>query len=415
MASVCLTAAVPDGDLAEGAAIVAACRLGQDAEDRGGHQLLSFALALDPDNERALLLQARHERGQPFEEMQLADSGRQFVTFLEEAAAKATPKTRALLLYRVIELVDPDHERALLELTRAKNQGTDTEFETLLDAIQAKESAKPPAEEPKKTGEKPRDLTAVLARVTYQPTSAPSHMLYAEPMFVLNELNRLLRASGISIDVQSKTRPVVKYNNGQEMQSGAFRSRQFRTLGYYSADKDPLAGASGQHIVWLMCALHDLGWQPDGNRLLLVDAADASGPGSGTLSDARSLTEKVEKSHTGFLKAYKGKDIYVMGVVSGLGKGSARYVHLAGDQVRVYLDSKVSAEAVAKLTDNYDRVVKADRASRRQTTTTNTTGTTERAVLFVGEARCDGVISGRVVLKGCGDFVSLRTSLAQSN
>jgi|GEM_PF-2564432 len=401
-----------DAELAEGAAIAAACRLGKDAGDNAGLQLLAFALAMDPDSERALLLQAKRERGQPFDDVELADGGHQFVAFLEEAATSARPKARSLLLYRVIELVDPTHERALLELTRAKNQGIDTDFDALLRAARTRDrEAAKPAEGAPKASEKPRDLLDALAAVTYQPASSSNVVLYTEPMYVLNQLNRQLHDSGLAITVQSKTRAVETYNDGQEMQSSAFRSRNYRSAGYSSSGEDPLAGATGRQVVWLVCALHDLGWQQQGSRLVLVDSADASGAGSGTLNAARALAAQAKKSQVDFLKAYKGKVIGVAGVVSGVGKGDPPYVHLSSDQVRVYLGTKVPEDTVARLNEEYDRAVKADRG-RRDDDDGRAYYAAPRALLFVGEARCDGVTSGRVVLKACSDFALLRTNPA---
>lgn len=400
-----------EAELAEGAAIVAACRLGKDADDAAGLKLLAFALAMDPDNERALLLQAKRERGQPFDEVELADGGRQFVAFLGAAAASAKPRARGLLLYRVIELVDPDHERALLELTRARNQGVDTDFNALLRAARPRDGDAPrTGEDAPKAAEKPRDAFAVLETVTYQPTSASSTLLYTAPLDILNQLNRQLQGKGLTLAVQSKTRAVETYNDGQYMQSSAFRSRAYRTSGYYSSDRDPLAGATGRQIVWLVCALHDLGWVQQGSRLALVDSADATGAGSGALIAARALFAQARKSQVDFLKAHKGKTLCIAGLVSGIGKGSPPYVHLAGDQVRVYLGTKIPDAVVDRLNEEYDLAVKADRGRRDDDTTSMYSA--PRALLFVGEARCDGVTSGRVVLKGCSEMALLRTNPA---
>jgi hypothetical protein len=397
-----------NADLADGAAIAAACRLGQDKEGAAGRQLLAFALAIDPENERALLLQAKLERGEELERTELADGGRQFIDFVEGIAVKTKPRARSLLLYRVIELIDPQHQKARLELTRAQNQGMDTDFEALLRSVRPKEAAHPEGEGKGADGAR-RDVFKELANLTFPASGFQGYQLYDDPLRFVNQLNHQLRPGKPSIRVNSKTRAVGIYGEGDEFHSEAFHSRSFRSPGYSGSAAEPLAGMNGRSVLLILCALHDLGWQQQDDGLTLVDSADASGPAAGALTDAQSLASQAKKSQVDMLKTYRGKELIVSGLASGLGKSSPRYIHLANDQVRIYFGSgKAAEESLRELAEDYDRVTKVEREARD-----GDYPSLPRALLFIGAARFDGITGGRVTLKGCSDFTFLRTNLSR--
>jgi hypothetical protein len=393
-----------NADLAEGAAIAATCRLGQDRQDETGRRLLAFALAMDPENERALLLQSRLEGDQELERVELEDGGRQFVAFVEGAAAKARSKARSLLLYRVITLVDPQHPKARQELTRARNQGVDVDFEALLRNGRPTEAPRP--DEPGKSpGGSGRDVLKDLADLTFSTSGSEEFQLYDEPLRIVNQLNRQLRPAAPAIRVSSKTRTVEIYDDGKELRSAAFHSRAFRSPGYFGPPSDQLSGMNGRAVLLIVCALHELGWQQQNGELTLVDSADASGPGAGGLTDAQALASQAKKSQVDVLKTYRGRDLVVSGVASGLGKSSPRFIHLANDQIRIYFGPGKAAEAALhKLAEEYDRATRTERTGRD--------GEDEappRALLFIGTAKFDGITSGRITFKGCSDFTCLRT------
>ncbi|OGV73023.1 MAG: hypothetical protein A3K19_24855 [Lentisphaerae bacterium RIFOXYB12_FULL_65_16] len=123
------------GKLADGAVAVASSLLSEDASEARGLDLLRFALAVDPGNAWALLLQAKLERNQPLPQAEGGDQSEAYVDYLQSVIRKTSSASRQLLLWEVIELVDPKNEAALLALTKAKNKGVDTRFEALLAAL----------------------------------------------------------------------------------------------------------------------------------------------------------------------------------------------------------------------------------------------------------------------------------------
>lgn len=405
----------PTADLAEGAAIVAACRLGQDVQSESGRQLLAFALAMDPGNERALLIQARLERGQDLDPAELADGGRQFTEFVERVAARTKPRNRALLYYRVIELVDPRHEKALLELTRAKNQGVDTGFANLLRSVRGKDGGSRRPGVDAEPGS--RNAFKALDEAKYQATDYSEQALFMEPMRVVNQLNQLLVPDGARLRVQSHSRPVEVVNRRDEddvgeFYSNAFQSRTFRCRDYYGAHEDQLSGLNGRQVLQILCVLHNLGWKDEGDTVTLVDSEEATGPAAVAPTDARDLAAQAKRSQVDFLEAYRGKELLVWGLVSGVGRTSPRYVHLAGDQVRLYVGTKAAEADAAKLDDAYTAVQKAER-SQRGSSSSEESG--PQALLFVGRAKCDGISSGRITFRNGRDIAALRVVQARRN
>jgi len=121
--------------LADGAVAVAASLLNQDAADERGTNLLKFALTVSPGHPDALLLQAKLERRQELPKTELADQGKGYLDYVRSVIRKTNSAPRQLLLWKVIELVDPQDDEALMALTKAKNSGTDVRFGSLLAAL----------------------------------------------------------------------------------------------------------------------------------------------------------------------------------------------------------------------------------------------------------------------------------------
>ncbi|OGV64466.1 MAG: hypothetical protein A3K19_21290 [Lentisphaerae bacterium RIFOXYB12_FULL_65_16] len=121
--------------LAGGAVVVAGSLLSHDPAEKRGLNLLRFALVADPGNADALLLQAKLERNQEIPRLDLPDAGRDYVDFVQSVIRKTKPGPRQLLLWRVVELVDPVNEAALQALAKAQNAGADTRLDGLLAAL----------------------------------------------------------------------------------------------------------------------------------------------------------------------------------------------------------------------------------------------------------------------------------------
>ena len=120
--------------LAQSALALAASKFKENAGSSAGKNLLLFILELDPANEEALLLQGRLERKLPIE---TAVPENAEATFVEQALAAAKDESSAvlqLLLYRMVDMVRPGNKVAMVALTKAKRNGQDTRFESLLRA-----------------------------------------------------------------------------------------------------------------------------------------------------------------------------------------------------------------------------------------------------------------------------------------
>jgi hypothetical protein len=121
--------------LAESATAAAVAKLKADTANAVGTSLLALALALDPEHKDALLLQAKVERKLPIDTDVPANAETAFVEQALAAAKSARSDTARLLLYRVADLVRPGDEAALVALAKARNDGVDTRFESLLAAF----------------------------------------------------------------------------------------------------------------------------------------------------------------------------------------------------------------------------------------------------------------------------------------
>lgn len=122
-------------EMADGALAAASSKLRRDRDSVAGRQLLDFALFVTPENENALLLQAKLERDLPFDTLKYSRGMEEYIAFLKKVIAGTRAENRKLLLYKVIEHINPADEQTLLALTKAKNAGTETDFDKLLEQL----------------------------------------------------------------------------------------------------------------------------------------------------------------------------------------------------------------------------------------------------------------------------------------
>ncbi len=122
--------------LANGA-IRCAAELFQDKATHGrAKKLLQFGLAFDPDNTTGLLMQARMERNyQPIADPPSKSVLKPYQKGVLRMAERTSSKPHKLLLYRLIELLDPENKIALVALAKASNEGHDTDFDHLLSKV----------------------------------------------------------------------------------------------------------------------------------------------------------------------------------------------------------------------------------------------------------------------------------------
>ena len=121
--------------MADGALAASSVKLRRNRDSEAGRDLLKFALFVDPDNQQALLLQAKLERELPFDTLSYSQSQKEYIAFLKKVIAATRSEERKLLLFKVIDLVNPHDDATMLALTKAKNAGIDTDFDALLAAV----------------------------------------------------------------------------------------------------------------------------------------------------------------------------------------------------------------------------------------------------------------------------------------
>ena len=262
-----------------------------------------------------------------------------------------------------------------------------------------------------------RSALTALAAVRYESRTgrdrnSPEEFVYAEPMVILNELNQVLLPYATHVQVESRSRPVEVTDShftpgdGGELRSTAFKARGFSFRGLSGSQPDQIAQMDGRHVLHVLCALHGLGWKDGGDTLTLVDSDDATGPNAVAMVDAGDLADQAEKSQLALLKAYRGRNLLVRGLVSGFGKGTAPYVRLAGGRARVQIDAKVAGAAMSTVEGAYDGL--QARAEERDVVAGPYRGPT-LALLFVAEAKFDGITAGRIAFVGCREFTVMKT------
>lgn len=387
-------------ELAVGAVMVANAKLFANPDDQAGLDLLRFALALDPENHDALLIQAKLDRKQKLDDVQLADGGKQYVDYLLNVAKQTRSKKRRLLLYKVVELVAPRNEQALLELTKAKNKGVDTSFGALLQIIlpdapkgedEGDDDDTPaPASRTATTGKPtaPEDILAALEDAGRR----TGYSYYGDPTYSLNNVNRTLSAQGLIIRYESKKSPLRESTGMAPLyylpSSGVWPAATVPDLSTnYSTDVRTGDQTLGD---WLriVCGWHGLGWclRSDGIAIVDPDNKDlAKGSGLPVLADA--LVAASKEGRLEFRDKYYEKRLFVYGYVSGVSK---EYVHMVHDQVRITFGSGVDATRIQALSGDYGEAKRDDSGNR--------------VVFFVGTGMCDGIRTGRITVTDCTSF-----------
>ncbi|MBN2452127.1 MAG: hypothetical protein JXR77_17205 [Lentisphaeria bacterium] len=409
-----VAAATVSEELAAGACTVAMWRLGMDAMDDAGRKLLAFALAVDPANERANRLQQGLDGGEAIPGTPLPDAGRTYVSYLEKVAAGSRSRRHRILLYKVIELVQPEHEKARQELEQAREKGADTAFEALLAAVVGSSPEHGAEDAPEGPGEAEDALRAAM------PLSGSSRLVQVfldTPLLVVNRMNEILRPSGFAVRVTSRTRrPVASsMDEGRVYYSGGnFGCRRLRPHGALPAElPEPV---SAWQLLMLLAACHDLAWHTDGHVVELIDLDEAPERGATIPMAAAGLVETMKAGRVDFLNQYRGRRMLVHGLVSGIGRSKPPYVHLAGDAVRVVLDTGTAAESLEGISAAYQQVTKLGRERPRGGISTyqGTAYGGSPVLLFVCEATCDGMMRGRLIFKECRDCISLPLAQPES-
>ncbi|MCF7854627.1 MAG: OB-fold putative lipoprotein [Candidatus Pacebacteria bacterium] len=386
--------------MANGAVRAASVKLEWNRDSKPGRQLLQFALAVDPENENALLLQARLERGLSFEPRMLPDEGKEYIGFLKKVVKGTRSENRQLLVYKVIELLDPRDEDALLALTKAKNKGVDTSFDILLQSVTGGGSDKVvQSPEEKKGTEKTQ---SILADVVFERLSIYNQ----NPVGVINTMNKTLAKRGVIIFIEAKD---------VEAQVGYF-DRQTGIPHYYSnarletnipdGDALRLQNVSASRALGRICRVFGLGYKIDGEKVIITEKDDPEVDKSlDYVLSAQELYEQLSSYRVEFITKYRGKSLDVSGEVTGLGKNFGRdYVHLADDRVRVILSQEVAESRLAEMKAKY-----AELQERYKQYPAGSPFPRRMRLHFSGTATCAGMRGGRVILKECTDF-SWRTS-----
>ncbi len=383
--------------MAEGATVLATMRLKEDPKNEGGKALLRFALFVDPENEGALLLQAKLERNHDLKDVALADGGRKYVGNLKRIIRKTRSTSKRLLLYKVIETILPDDTEALLELTRAKNKGIDTSFDSLYSSISGGSKPEPDSEKPKEkpdTTGKP-DPRKVLKDVTL----SSSYLSTSSPVDTINYLSRAVHPHGITVAIAASKLPVRTYFDSS---TGAPRYYSNVNLPpqptvYRSASST--AEVSAEEMLRRVCLTFQLGYKFEPGKVVITDPDDAGAVETiGLVRKATALSSAFSEEASKSVREYRGKLIAISGDISGIGKSmSTPYVHLEKDRVRVTFARSVAKDKIAQLKAAYEDFNDRDGAS-------SYSSSYERCLQFFGSARCKGLSSGRVVLTDCEDF-----------
>lgn len=121
-------------NLADGAAGLAAQRLGGNATDATALRLLQFAKALDPKNKNLLYLEALRGFNREINAatVPVKVTVPQYVAYLLSLAQKVEPSYLQLLYFNVIELLDPTQRMVIIEKHRAKENGLVTDFDGVI-------------------------------------------------------------------------------------------------------------------------------------------------------------------------------------------------------------------------------------------------------------------------------------------
>ncbi|OGV65138.1 MAG: hypothetical protein A3K19_15840 [Lentisphaerae bacterium RIFOXYB12_FULL_65_16] len=352
--------------LADGAVAVAVSLLSHDATDERGLNLLRFALAAAPNHTDALLLQAKLERGQELPQADLPDAGKGCIDFLQSVIRKTKPGPRQLLLWKVIELVDPLNEDALMALTKAKNSGTDTQFDNLLAALTGNpktvptlepRTAAPPvartdagplaAQEPGAPAPKQAGAARMRGAASYKDILTSRQVECACLMDgsffgAVMQLNQALKSSGLAVYIDT-SRPCVQLKgvNADGIPdyegTGAWPMRY--TLEGMIDGRITLGTVNAWDLLHRVCMLYDLGYWAEAGKYQLAEQANPNVVSrQGFPIDAETAVADIKSGHTETLQACVGKNVCVTGAVSAV-EWSGPTVSLGGGQIEVAMNT----------------------------------------------------------------------------
>lgn len=426
--------------LAEGAVAVAGSFLSRDLADERGLNLLRFALAAAPGHPQALLLQAKLERGQELPQADLPDAGKGYIDFLQSVIRKTKSGPRQLLLWKVIELVDPLNEEALMALTKAKNNGADTGFDKLLvsltgnpktvpvlkprtaPALETRTDGGPLATheaEPRMTpGAKPAPRKGA---VSYKDILMSRRIEYAclmDGSFFgsVMQLNQALKASGLAVYIDTLT-PCVQFKglNADGMPdyigTGAWPMRY--TLEGMSDGRITLRSVDAWDLLQRLCMLYGLGYSFEPGKVRLAEPENPKVIAvHGIPIDAQVAATDIKSGHTDDLRDYVGKRVCVTGAVFALGwTGDRTSVLLAGEQVEMLLDPH-AAQSGYELKAAFERYTNAMVQAKATPGEYVLYGgkympknvAVRRILLFRGSALCETQTEDRLRLGNCTEF-----------
>ncbi len=369
-------------------------KLAFQADDRAGLDLLLFGLAVNPENREALLLQAKVERGLPIEIPQADDAdNKAFIDLLANLAPRTTATDRRLLLYKILEIVDPANEAALLELTRAKNQGVDISFNALIKCLNPP-ATRPTPGSPPPSGQPPRTpetaggqplgqerIREAVARLRINNMTVGSGIMRT----ISHIDSAALRPIGASLDYRSTRFPATIYSSS----STSIYYASSSGLGYgheFQRAILPYAANAAQREIgafeWLaeLAAIYNLELHFTDRFLQIIDAREETGVTNGLEAvSATTLVRETEQGIVDFLRKYRGKRILLKGSFSALGRAMRdHYVELEAGKVRLLLDPGIEEWRLNQLKEHTGQ---------------------GRTIYAIGE--CDGISGGRIILKKC--------------
>lgn len=141
--------------LAAGAISCAAELFQNKASHDRAEKLLRLGVAFDPDNSKALLMQARMERNRtPIADPPEKSVRKPYLRNVLRLAERTASVPHKMLLYRVVELLDPESEIALVALTKARNEGVETDFSQLLEKVTGRAAKTDSRPSPSAAGER---------------------------------------------------------------------------------------------------------------------------------------------------------------------------------------------------------------------------------------------------------------------
>jgi len=410
--------------LADGAVAVATSLLRDNPTNDRGVALLRFALAVDPECPGALLLQAKLDRGQELPAAELSDGGKAYVAFVQSVIAKSKSSPRQLLLWKVVELVEPDNESALLALTKAKNAGTATEFETLLTALAGEKAGAaeaapaasasgpaPPAGAPAVQGDSPSAQALASAPVRADAAADPRAALHAlacpqdcgvssRVILMVRDLNKILAVMNSHVVVFLCTkRPDVQVSSYNSDGWPSYCGGGTWGVSRYYRNLTPRKLTCWEYVRRLAFQ-YDLGYFCQPGRIVFTEKDNPQAVAElGLPADAATLATQFKSDHAGTLGKYRNKLVSLQGKVSGLASDGGRTgLNLADDTVRVMLDVPIPADELAKVKEALNRNGPAP--SRPQEFPAGT-------VYFWGSAVCVGPTGGKIVLRGCKEYTVL--------